>query len=109
MKSPAIVEKINDKVIAIALNQALKTGEILETIMLPQNLNILGRQLPKPNYTSQIKLRSVSYQQKRDTSELRPRNVIISNHPNDKLIRPRLEINYKSKPLLPSTKPYILH
>jgi hypothetical protein len=106
MKLPVIAEKINDKVTAVTFNQAMRTGEILGTIMLPQNLSVLGRQLPKANYTPRIKLRPASYQQKRDTSDRKFQNAIISNHPSDKLIRPiiKAEQILQSKPPLPPTK-----
>jgi len=45
---------VPDLVIAQA-NQVLASGEILGTIVLPRNLNVLGSRLPKANYNSGLK------------------------------------------------------
>lgn len=82
LKSSAVVRRVNDELVAIALHKAVAAGEMLRTIVLPLTLSVLGNQLPKANYTSQLKAT-----RRKNVVQ----NVVILNNPKEKVVRPRLE------------------
>ena len=47
---PIVISKANKEIELINANMAMTSGEMLGTIMLPSNLNVLAKRLPKPNY-----------------------------------------------------------
>lgn len=98
MRMPAITKRIDDELVAIAYHQALLSGEILRTILLPQTLRVLGKQLPKSNYTIAL-LKESSNSQKEQKEIQEP----ISN---EQPIKPKLEDDIiLNLPLLPASKP----
>jgi len=52
LKLPIVVNKAKDELTLVAANEAMAEGEMLGTIALPRNLDILSSRLPKPNYES---------------------------------------------------------
>jgi len=55
LNSSIIEKKAKGELELVIANQAMATGEMLGTIMLPNNLNALSNRLPKPNYESKKK------------------------------------------------------
>jgi len=55
LNSSIIEKKAKGELELVIANQAMAAGEILGTIMLPNNLNALSNRLPKPNYESKKK------------------------------------------------------
>ena len=56
-KLPYITKRTeaSSEAVVTTVNHALASGEILGTIVLPKNLNILSSRLPKPNYKPSLK------------------------------------------------------
>jgi len=106
MKYSAVARRIEDEVMGLAFRQALASGEILRTILLPQTLRVLGQRLPKPNYSSYLKQLTNLQKEQKQTKVKAPvqkvQNIVISNNPKERIVRPRLELDQILKLHMPS-------
>lgn len=104
MRMPSIAKRIDDELVAIAYHQALLSGEMLRTILLPQTLRVLGKQLPKPNYTILLKQSSNSQKEQKEVQEPIKANIVQNS--NEQPIKPKLEDDIiLNLPLLPASRP----